>query len=74
MMGPLPAKWVGDRPERVLAWLGGNFVVALAVLAVGVFAGWAEFIVLGGICSIALAIEGSIYGPRARRAMKRARG
>jgi hypothetical protein len=74
MMGPLLVKWVDDRPERALAWLGGNFLVALAVLVVGVLASWTEFIVIGGFCCIVLLIQGSIYGPRARRAMKRARG
>jgi hypothetical protein len=68
---PLVARWVKDRPNRVIAWYGGSLLVAIAILAIGVAASRPALIVGGGVASLIGVVEACIYVPRALRAMRR---
>jgi hypothetical protein len=67
---PLATRWVKDRPDRVIAWYGGQLVVAVGLLAIALVASSTSWTVAFGLGLALCMLEASVHVPRALRALR----
>jgi hypothetical protein len=68
MMGRLGRRWVGEDPKRVIAWLVGNLIASIGLIALCAVIGRLEILIVVAAASTIVLREVVVYAPRAYRA------
>jgi hypothetical protein len=69
-VGPSSARWMHNKPARVIVWLYCSVMVSLCLLAIAAALNYTLVFLVALVGTVVLSVEAAIFMPRARRAMR----
>jgi hypothetical protein len=69
-VGPSCARWMHNKPGRVIVWLYCSVLASLCLLAIAAAMNYTLVFLVALVGTVVLSVEAAIFAPRAMRAVR----